>query len=324
MSQVQAGCSSNECPENARCCGSDCDGVSPTDSANGTIPCDTETLPTIGSALTTDVYGFQDVVAGVVTLKYSCTCRAWYTRIERYSGLPGDRLESVNYEIAASFADEDDRCAEPTVWPPPATQPVDNGHTTYWCFTGENALYNNMQGSSMPTGCGWVRIREVLPVTEPQTPRPIRFWSCSDINHPPDCSAAKASPEVVTPEYAEANGIDGHEDVPVDVVGVTDPDGDPITITIDACSSSQPENTTGDGNTAPDCSGIGGSNATILRERRGDDKADRVYTVEFTAKDSRGLSCTLEGGVQVTVPARRPPLIWRSSLGSSSGTSAWT
>jgi len=85
-------------------------------------------------------------------------------------------------------------------------------------------------------------------------------------------------------------------------MGVTDPDGDPVTISIYAITSDEPtESDKGSGGAthAPDASGIGTDTASVRAERSG--KADgRVYVIHFTAIDGRGGEC--EGTVTVNVP----------------------
>jgi hypothetical protein len=87
--------------------------------------------------------------------------------------------------------------------------------------------------------------------------------------------------------------------VNVNVLGVTDPNGDPVTIKITRILQDEPTNTTGDGNTAIDGGGIGTSTAQVRHERSGNLNG-RVYEIQFTGTDSHGATCT--GSVGVTVP----------------------
>jgi FG-GAP repeat len=113
-------------------------------------------------------------------------------------------------------------------------------------------------------------------------------------NQPPDCSGA--FPRVVT------IWPPNHDMVNVTIQGVTDPDGDPVTINIDQIKQDEPTDGTGDGNTCPDGAGIGTSTAQVRAERsaQGD---GRVYTIYFTASDGNGGSC--QGSVTVCVPKSR-------------------
>ena len=79
-----------------------------------------------------------------------------------------------------------------------------------------------------------------------------------------------------------------------------DPDGDPLSITID--SIFQDERVRGPGNHHPDGQGVGTSTAEVRAERdgRGD---GRVYHISFTADDGLGGICM--GEVLVGVPHDR-------------------
>ena len=110
-------------------------------------------------------------------------------------------------------------------------------------------------------------------------------------NLAPDCSGAFPSATDLWPP--------NHSMVPVDVLGVTDPDGDPISISIQCILQDEPVNGTGDGNTEPDGGGIGTSTAQVRRERAGPGDG-RVYHIDYIATDSHGAQC----GGEVTVNVR--------------------
>jgi hypothetical protein len=78
--------------------------------------------------------------------------------------------------------------------------------------------------------------------------------------------------------------------VPVNILGITDPDGDAITIKI--LSIFQDE-AVGHGSNSPDGMGIGTSTAYVRAERDGNGNG-RVYHVTFMALDGKGGSCTRE------------------------------
>jgi hypothetical protein len=84
----------------------------------------------------------------------------------------------------------------------------------------------------------------------------------------------------------------------IDVVGVTDPNGDAVDITIVCISQDEPVNGTGDGNTDPDAWGIAASTARVLQERAGNGNG-RFYHIDFIATDAHGAHCG--GGVTVRV-----------------------
>jgi hypothetical protein len=117
-------------------------------------------------------------------------------------------------------------------------------------------------------------------------------------NRPPDCSMAQANPSCLWPPDNKL--------VPVNILGVTDPDGDSITITITSITSDEATATAkgaAGAKHAPDASGVGTSTAMVRAERSGL-KDGRVYEIFFTAADPAGLMCA--GSVQVNVPHDQP------------------
>src|SRR5262247_771663 len=113
----------------------------------------------------------------------------------------------------------------------------------------------------------------------------------SPTNQPPNCNGATPSISTIWPP--------NHKMINVTIEGVTDPDGDPVTINIDQIKQDEPTDGTGDGHTCPDGAGIGTSTAQVRAERsaQGD---GRVYTIYFTASDGNGGNC--QGIVTVCVP----------------------
>ena len=86
-------------------------------------------------------------------------------------------------------------------------------------------------------------------------------------------------------------------------MGVTDPDGDPLTITVTGIRQDEKVDTTGDGAFVPDGKGVGTSTAEVRAERVGTPKVPgdgRVYHIAFTASDGKGGACS--GVVKVGVP----------------------
>jgi hypothetical protein len=110
-------------------------------------------------------------------------------------------------------------------------------------------------------------------------------------NAVPVCSVALPSVETLWSP--------NHKFVPIDIVGVTDADGDPLTITIESIYQDEPVDAPGSGNTSPDGQGVGTANAEVRAERAGGGNG-RVYHIAFTASDGRGGNCS--GVVQVSVP----------------------
>ncbi|MCK5308563.1 MAG: hypothetical protein KAJ73_08135 [Zetaproteobacteria bacterium] len=118
------------------------------------------------------------------------------------------------------------------------------------------------------------------------------------VNLPPDCTTATADNDTLWPP--------NHKFVPVGIQGVTDPDDDPVVITIDSISQDEPVDGRGDGRFAPDGAGVGGNTASVRAERSGSKKVPgngRVYHIGFTADDGQGGSCS--GEVEVAVPHNR-------------------
>ncbi|MCI5227106.1 MAG: hypothetical protein D3918_10740, partial [Candidatus Electrothrix sp. AX2] len=111
------------------------------------------------------------------------------------------------------------------------------------------------------------------------------------LNLAPDCSGATASPDSIWPPNHSFTGID--------ITGISDPDGDTVTVAVQCILQDEKTEGTGDGNFEPDASGIDTSTASIRNERSGKNDG-RVYHIDFIATDSRGARCG--GEVTVAVP----------------------
>jgi hypothetical protein len=111
------------------------------------------------------------------------------------------------------------------------------------------------------------------------------------VNNAPVCTSVTPSVSVLWPP--------NHQWEPITVSGVTDIDGDSITIAITSIFQDEPTNGTGDGDTSPDGQGIGSSTAQVRAERAGGGNG-RYYHISFSASDGQGGSCT--GLVKVSVP----------------------
>jgi hypothetical protein len=107
---------------------------------------------------------------------------------------------------------------------------------------------------------------------------------------PPNCSTAQAYPSVLWAPNSQF--------VPVVVMGVTDPDGDSVTITVTAVTQDEPVIGPSSGNTNPDAIIVAGG-GTVRAERNGNGNG-RVYQLQFKAEDGHGGSCT--GAVKMHVP----------------------
>jgi len=101
------------------------------------------------------------------------------------------------------------------------------------------------------------------------------------VNRPPVCCGAKLAETVGWPP--------NHKFASIFVTGVTDPDGDAVTITITSVKQDEP--VPGPGN--PQCPDAqrDGSKVLVRRERDGSVDNGRVYTVSFEAKDGDSASC---------------------------------
>jgi hypothetical protein len=106
-----------------------------------------------------------------------------------------------------------------------------------------------------------------------------------------ECSNAEPSVSKLWPP--------NHKMVDVNILGLTDTQGDPAEITITAITQDEPVEALGDGDTSPDGSGVGTSTALVRSERSGSGNG-RVYNIRFLAQDDSGARC--EGSVDVSVP----------------------
>jgi hypothetical protein len=111
-----------------------------------------------------------------------------------------------------------------------------------------------------------------------------------NVNDPPACDLAQAKPGTLWPP--------NHKLVPVEIVGVTDPNNDSVTITITGVTQDEPVNGQGDGDTSPDA--VIQGNKVLLRAERAGSGNGRVYQITFTATDVNGATST--GTVSVSVP----------------------
>ena len=114
------------------------------------------------------------------------------------------------------------------------------------------------------------------------------------VNDDPVCTAATPSQSLWPPN---------HKFVPILIGGVTDVEGDAITIAVSSIFQDEPVGSHSSGATEPDASGVGTSTAMVRAERAGDPKMPgdgRFYHIAFTATDAQGGSCT--GVVKVAIP----------------------
>lgn len=119
----------------------------------------------------------------------------------------------------------------------------------------------------------------------------IGSFEQEQITQPPDCMAATPSRDLIWPIT--------YRFVSIDILGVTDPDGDPVTITIDSIFQDEPVPTYKPPLYKPDGRGIGTATAAVRAERAWLQNG-RVYHIAFSAHDGHGGVCS--GEVLVGVP----------------------
>lgn len=111
-----------------------------------------------------------------------------------------------------------------------------------------------------------------------------------NINDPPACNLAKASPNLMWPP--------NHKLTTVNIAGMTDPNNDNIAVRVTGVTQNEPVNGLGDGDTGPDALIMG--NNVMLRAERSGSGTGRVYQINFIADDGKGGQCN--GSVKVAVP----------------------
>ena len=120
------------------------------------------------------------------------------------------------------------------------------------------------------------------------------FAVFESLNQPPDCSEAKPSIAEIWPP--------NHKMVDIEILGVTDPDDDPVTVTITGITQDEPVEAQEKGDLDPHGAGVNIATAQVRAERLGSGNG-RVYEISFTASDGRGGES--EGSVTVCVPHDR-------------------
>lgn len=100
------------------------------------------------------------------------------------------------------------------------------------------------------------------------------------------------------------------------ITGITDPDGDAITVEITSVTQDEPINGLGDGDTCPDA--VIDEGRVELRAERSGTGDGRVYQIEFIASDGKGSECVTDdqtlnstggcGGSEPGTTAGRPAL----------------
>jgi hypothetical protein len=141
--------------------------------------------------------------------------------------------------------------------------------------------YFGVGGWTSVNGAEWLKFKVDVDPIDGQLP------VC---NQPPDCSEALPSVSQIWPPSGQM--------VNVNILGVTDSDGDPVQITITGITQDEPV-VSSSNKTKPDGNGIGTATASLRAEREASGNG-RVYQVSFDATDGRGGVC--HGQVRVCVP----------------------
>lgn len=110
------------------------------------------------------------------------------------------------------------------------------------------------------------------------------------LSEPPACGVARPTVPYLWPP--------NHKMISVGIAGVTDPDGDAVTITPVAVRQDEPVDGLGDGDTGPDA--VLQEDTVLLRAERSGHGDGRYYHVAFVAEDASGDRCA--GTVKVFVP----------------------
>jgi hypothetical protein len=138
---------------------------------------------------------------------------------------------------------------------------------------------------------GELQVRVLFERDTSDTPSPVLYSLSIHTNEPPVCDSAIADLSLLWPP--------NHNFRDIAITGVTDPDGDPVTITVTGIFQDEPLEDLGDGNFEPDGLGVGTDTAHVRAERQGGGNG-RVYRIAFVAVDDKGDTCV--GSVTVCVP----------------------
>jgi hypothetical protein len=151
--------------------------------------------------------------------------------------------------------------------------------------SGGKVDYSFDQGGTLNIDGG---VLPVLRVTARDAAGNSSTRDVSPTNAPPACSSASASPGSLWPP--------NHKYKSIAIQGVSDPEGQPVTITVTGVRQDEPINGLGDGDRSPDAV----LSPLKVRAERSGTANGRVYHVSFTAADAAGGTCG--GTVKVCVP----------------------
>lgn len=135
---------------------------------------------------------------------------------------------------------------------------------------------------------------DVIPETDESNNVLIDSFEIVLPNNAPDCSGAFPNIDSIWPR--------NHKMVSITVNGVTDSDGDVLSISINRITQDEPTSGVGMGHKSPDGAGVGTNTAQVRAESLS--SADgRVYVISFSADDGNGGTCS--GTVSVGVPTTK-------------------
>ena len=146
---------------------------------------------------------------------------------------------------------------------------VADGSSIYGYSVASDGALTSVSGSPFPTN-------------QPGLLLSLTAFPGKTCNRPPDCSTAIATPSTAWPPNQQM--------VAISISGVSDPDGDPVTITPTGVLQDEQVIAPGNATLSP---------LAVSADRDGDGDG-RVYTIQFTASDGRGGACS--GAVKVCVP----------------------
>ena len=161
-------------------------------------------------------------------------------------------------------------------------------------YSAPETVANGVPLAATPPG-QYLKVTVTFDRADGFDPSPVLYDITLLHNRPPICDDAAPSIDRLWPP--------NHKFVDVTVLGVVDPDGDPVTISVDGIFQDEPTDTFGDGSFVPDGTGVGTDTASVRAERSGNKHVPgngRVYYIGFTAADGIGGIC--EGVVEVGVP----------------------
>src|SRR5262249_52436873 len=122
--------------------------------------------------------------------------------------------------------------------------------TIHYSLDGLN--YQPYTGPFNPDGC---QIRTIYAFADDNIGNRSEVFTYELPNLPPMVTNATSSIPILWPP--------NHRMVEESIIGVTDPDCDPVSITITRITQDEPTNGAGDGSTCPDATGVGSSAAQV-------------------------------------------------------------